>query len=44
MHENGASRFIEVGAGRVLCGLVKRTLGRELETVAFGTAADLEKE
>lgn len=44
MHEGGASRFVEIGSGRVLSGLIKRTLGREIETVAFGKAADLETE
>jgi malonyl CoA-acyl carrier protein transacylase len=32
MHERGAERFIEVGPGRVLTGLVKRTL-RDVELV-----------
>jgi len=43
MLEGGATQFVEVGAGRVLSGLVKRTLGRDVATSAFGTAADLEK-
>ena len=30
MHELGAERFVEVGPGRVLTGLVKRTL-RDVE-------------
>jgi len=30
MHERGAERFVEVGPGRVLTGLVKRTL-RDVE-------------
>ncbi|WP_022836235.1 ACP S-malonyltransferase [Salisaeta longa] len=42
MHADGASRFVEVGAGNVLRGLVKRTLGRDVERVAAGTADDLE--
>ena len=44
MQTDGASRFVEVGAGRVLSGLIKRTLGREIETAAFGKANDLETE
>lgn len=43
MQEDGATRFVEVGAGKVLTGLVRRTLGRDVETAAFGTAADLEE-
>jgi [acyl-carrier-protein] S-malonyltransferase len=42
MHDDGATRFVEVGAGKVLSGLVRRTLGREVETLAFGTTDDLE--
>lgn len=42
MHEAGAERFLEVGAGRVLSGLVRRTLGRDVETAQAGTAEDLE--
>ena len=42
MQEDGATRFIEVGAGKVLTGLVRRTLGRDVDTTTFGTAADLE--
>ena len=41
MHADGAGRFVEVGAGKVLSGLAKRTLGREVETATAGTAADL---
>ena len=44
MHADGASSFVEVGAGRVLSGLVKRMLGREIETAAYSKAADLETE
>lgn len=42
MHEAGAERFVEVGAGRVLSGLVKRTLGRDIETITISAAADME--
>ncbi|MDT0631079.1 ACP S-malonyltransferase [Rubrivirga sp. S365] len=42
MADEGATRFVEVGTGRVLSGLVKKTLGRGAETVQVGTAADLE--
>ncbi len=38
---DGAGRFIEVGAGKVLIGLTRRTLGREVQTETAGTAADL---
>lgn len=42
MHEDGATRFVEVGAGKVLTGLVRRTLGRDVEAIPFGTTDDLE--
>lgn len=42
MQAAGANRFVEVGAGKVLSGLVKRTLDRDTETANFGTAADVE--
>lgn len=42
MRRDGAGRFLEVGAGNVLSGLVRRTLGREAETAPAGTAEDLE--
>lgn len=41
MQRDGADTFIEVGAGRVLSGLVKRTLGRDATTVALGTNQDI---
>ncbi|MEM9666334.1 MAG: ACP S-malonyltransferase [Bacteroidota bacterium] len=41
MHADGATRFAEVGAGKVLSGLVRRTLGREVEAVPYGTASAL---
>ena len=42
MQAVGARRFLEVGTGRVLSGLVRRTLGRDAETAPAGTAADLD--
>ncbi|PSR02074.1 MAG: [acyl-carrier-protein] S-malonyltransferase [Bacteroidetes bacterium QS_8_68_28] len=42
MHGAGAGRFVEVGAGRVLSGLARRTLGRKVEIEQAGTAEDLE--
>ena len=42
MQAAGATRFVEVGTGKVLSGLVKRTLGRDAETVQAGPAADLD--
>jgi [acyl-carrier-protein] S-malonyltransferase len=41
MRADGADRFVEVGAGNVLAGLVKRTLGREVETATAGKADEL---
>ena len=41
MQEAGANSFVEVGAGKVLSGLVKRTLGREVSTSAIGTSDDI---
>ena len=37
----GADRFVEVGAGKVLSGLAKRTLGRQTETATAGTADEV---
>jgi len=42
MHDAGAHRFLEVGAGRVLQGLVRRTLGRDVETAGAGTPEELD--
>ena len=42
MKSEGADRFVEVGTGKVLSGLARRTLGRDVETVQAGTAADLD--
>lgn len=41
MREHGAERFVEVGAGKVLRGLVKRTLGRDVDTVGAGSADEV---
>jgi [acyl-carrier-protein] S-malonyltransferase len=41
MEEDGATRFVEVGAGDVLRGLVGRTLD-EAETAGAGTPDDIE--
>ena len=41
MVEEGVSLFVEVGAGKVLSGLVKKT-NRKVKTVAFGGPEDLE--
>ncbi len=42
MQADGAGRFVEVGAGKVLSGLVRRTLGRDVQTVQAGTAEQIE--
>ncbi len=42
MVKNGVKQFIEVGAGKVLCGLVKR-IDRDVEVKSCGTIEDLEK-
>ncbi len=42
MHADGAERFVEVGAGKVLAGLARRTLGREVGTATAGTADELD--
>ena len=42
MKSEGADRFVEVGTGKVLSGLARRTLGRDVETAQAGTAADLD--
>ncbi|PAP75256.1 ACP S-malonyltransferase [Rubrivirga marina] len=42
MQAEGATRFVEVGTGKVLSGLVRRTLGRDAETAQAGTAAEID--
>jgi len=41
MHEDGASQFVEVGAGQVLQGLVGRTLGDDVEAMGAGTPDEI---
>lgn len=40
MIQDGAERFIEVGAGKVLCGLLRR-INRQVESVRCGTVDEL---
>ncbi|MGA7304578.1 MAG: ACP S-malonyltransferase [Rhodothermales bacterium] len=42
MQRDEVVRFVEVGAGKVLSGLVKRTIGRDADAVTVGTAAELD--
>ncbi len=42
MAADGATRFVEVGTGNVLTGLVRRTLGKDAETATAGTADELD--
>jgi len=42
MEADGARRFVEVGAGDVLRGLVTRTLGDDVETAGAGTPGEIE--
>ena len=41
MRNDGAGRFVEVGPGRVLIGLVRRTLGRAVVSQSVGVADDI---
>ncbi|MEM1096388.1 MAG: [acyl-carrier-protein] S-malonyltransferase, partial [Bacteroidota bacterium] len=41
MHADGAEAFTEVGTGKVLSGLARRTLGREISVAQAGTAKNL---
>jgi [acyl-carrier-protein] S-malonyltransferase len=43
MHRDGATRYVEVGAGKVLSGLAKRTVGRDAVTHQAGTSDDFDK-
>lgn len=42
MHADGATRFVEVGPGDVLRGLVRRTLDADVETMGAGTPDEIE--
>ncbi len=42
MQADGATRFVEVGTGGVLTGLVRRTLGRDVDAATAGTAGELD--
>jgi len=41
MHADGAARFVEVGAGQVLQGLVGRTLGSEVDAIGASTPEEI---
>lgn len=42
MHTDGVERYVEVGTGGVLTGLVRRTLGRDVTAQTAGTALELD--
>lgn len=42
MQRDGASVFSEIGPGNVLSGLVRRTLGRDVEAIQVGAAGEIE--
>lgn len=41
MKQDGATTFAEVGAGKVLSGLAKRTLGRDVKTLPLGGTEEI---
>ena len=43
MQTDGATKFVEVGAGKVLTGLTKRTLGRDMDIETVGTVEDIQE-
>ncbi len=43
MKQCGAGHFTEVGPGRVLCGLVRRTLGRSIALASVGSPRDVQR-
>ena len=42
MGENGVSKMLEVGSGKVLCGLARR-INRDIECNSVGSPEDIEK-
>ncbi len=42
MKEDGVEQYYEVGAGRILAGLLKRTLGREITCISAGTTEQIQ--
>ncbi len=42
MQADGITRFVEVGTGNVLTGLVRRTIGRDAVTATAGTMAEID--
>ena len=42
MHVDGIERYVEVGTGNVLSGLVRRTVGRDVTALTAGTAQELD--
>lgn len=41
MQRDGVAKYVEVGAGKVLTGLVRRTIGRDADAGAIGTIDEL---
>jgi [acyl-carrier-protein] S-malonyltransferase len=42
MGDNGVTRIVELGAGKVLCGLVRR-INKDIEALNAETPEDIEK-
>jgi [acyl-carrier-protein] S-malonyltransferase len=42
MGDNGVTRMVELGAGKVLCGLARR-INKDIETANAETPGDIEK-
>ncbi len=42
MHVDGVERYLEVGTGNVLTGLVRRTVGRDIHALTAGTPEELD--
>ncbi len=43
MHQDGCTRFAEIGPGRILTGLVRRILGRKVALTNVGTKTEVEQ-